>query len=535
MRTVEVGGGRDVAGVPLPDPVPAGARAPMTALLSPTGDLLVNEATDPVAVELAGLIAEDRAVTAAAARFDARLVAAYLWGAAEYAARRDDPSEQRRREWGARGMVAELAVALRIPQGTLARRLTRITTLAAFPRLHAAHAEGGVSSWHVDVVLDVFRGVTDPEVLERADAALVGRATAGTASQLRTAARRWRARHVPATPEQHSLAIADRFVDVTPADDDLCWLTALLPAAQAMAAFHRISDLAEAAGGPDDGRTLPQRRADVLSDLLLAAPAWPADDTERPVGGRLPDDPSHAGTIAIEPSVAGTTADDRPHLDRAGEPTGCMDPELRGIRAEVVLTVPVLTLLGHGDEPADLEGFGPIDLDTARALCAQAPSFLRVLTHPETATVLSVGRDRYRVPADLRRAVQLRDQTCRFPGCRRRAARCDVDHSRAWAGGGGTELGNLACLCRRHHRLKHEPGWRVRQQPDGVLHWTSPTGLRYSTEPATALGPPGRRAGSNRVDDPTAHASRAVDHGSDACVVGYLRDHSSGYPELPPF
>jgi len=534
MRTVQVGGGRDVAGVPLPDPVPAGERPPMTALLSPTGDLLVDEATDPVAVELAGLVAEDRAVIAAAARFEARLVAAYLWGAAEYAARRDDPSEQRRREWGARGMVAELAVALRVPEGTLARRLTRITTLAAFPRLHAAHALGGVSSWHVDVVLDVFRGVTDPEVLERADAALVGRATAGTASQLRTAARRWRARHVPATPEQHSRAIADRFVDVTPADDDLCWLTALLPAAQAMAAFHRISDLAEAAGGPDDGRTLPQRRADVLSDLLLDATAATAVGDEPLVAGATAEDagaiakaPSHAGSIISDPSNPGRAAHESSPVGLQDEPTGCTDPGLRGIRPEVVLTVPVLTLLGHGDEPAELEGFGPIDLDTARALCAQAPSFLRVLTHPETGTVLSVGRDRYRVPADLRRAVQLRDQTCRFPGCRRRAGRCDLDHSTAWAGGGGTEVGNLASLCRTHHRLKHEAGWRVRQQPDGVLHWTSPAGLRYSTEPATALGPPGRCTGNNRTDDDTAHGSGPAR--DDA------RARSSGYPDLPPF
>ena len=118
---------------------------------------------------------------------------------------------------------------------------------------------------------------------------------------------------------------------------------------------------------------------------------------------------------------------------------------VRAIRAEVILTVPVLSLLGHSDEPAELEGFGPIDIETATMLAANAPSFVRVLTHPETGAVLSVGRDRYRIPADLRRTVQLRDVMCRFPGCHRRAGRCDVDHSLAWADGGATEACNLAC------------------------------------------------------------------------------------------
>jgi len=156
----------------------------------------------------------------------------------------------------------------------------------------------------------------------------------------------------------------------------------------------------------------------------------------------------------------------------------------------VVLTVPVLSLLGHGEEPADLEGFGPIDIETARQLAAQALSFIRVLTDPQTGAVLSVGRDRYRVPADLKTALMVRDATCRFPGCRRRAARCDLDHSTAWQDGGCTELGNLAHLCRKHHRLKHEAGWTVTHDGGGILTWTSPVGRVYRTEPATAVWPP---------------------------------------------
>ena len=165
-----------------------------------------------------------------------------------------------------------------------------------------------------------------------------------------------------------------------------------------------------------------------------------------------------------------------------------------GMRAEVHVTVPVLTLLGQsGGAPATLEGYGPIDDDTARRLAATAPSFTRLLTHPETGVVLSVGRDRYRVPADLQTWLRARDGTCRFPGCARNAARCDLDHTRDWQHGGATAHDNLAHLCRHHHRLKHQTGWTVAQEPGGVLRWRAPSGRTYSSEPATVLDavPPG--------------------------------------------
>ncbi|HEY5221829.1 MAG TPA: hypothetical protein VIJ18_02100, partial [Microbacteriaceae bacterium] len=47
-------------------------------------------------------------------------------------------------------------------------------------------------------------------------------------------------------------------------------------------------------------------------------------------------------------------------------------------------------------------------------LAAHAPSFTRLLTHPQTEAVLSVGRDSYRVPADLRQWLRIRDGLCRF-------------------------------------------------------------------------------------------------------------------------
>ncbi|WP_244971442.1 HNH endonuclease signature motif containing protein [Paramicrobacterium chengjingii] len=188
----------------------------------------------------------------------------------------------------------------------------------------------------------------------------------------------------------------------------------------------------------------------------------------------------------------------------------------RAIRPTVMVTVPVLSLLGHAEDAADLDGYGPIDSETAMALAANAPSFLRLLTHPETGAVVSVGRDSYRVPADLARALRVRDSTCRFPGCNRKAVWCDIDHTEDWQCGGKTDMTNLAHLCRKHHTLKHSTLWRVEQDAEGRMTWTSPAGITYITEPDIAV--PGAAQAANRqpgVEPPDRTAS--------------------GYGESPPF
>ncbi len=163
-------------------------------------------------------------------------------------------------------------------------------------------------------------------------------------------------------------------------------------------------------------------------------------------------------------------------------------PRPRGERPQILVTVPAGTLLGLGGEPAHLAGYGPIPDALAREL-ARDGVWRRVLTDPESGAVLDVGRRQHDPPADLERFVRIRDAMCRFPGCRRQAAGCDLDHTVAYPEG-ETSAANLHALCRRHHRLKHEAGWQATALPGGRLAWTSPLGAAYTTDPP----PPGGEA-----------------------------------------
>ncbi|HEX2374254.1 MAG TPA: HNH endonuclease signature motif containing protein, partial [Actinomycetota bacterium] len=82
---------------------------------------------------------------------------------------------------------------------------------------------------------------------------------------------------------------------------------------------------------------------------------------------------------------------------------------------------------------------------------------------------LEVGRTSRVVQPAQRVALAVRDNGCVFPGCDRPLGWCEAHHVRHWLHGGPTDLGNLALLCRAHHRAVHEGGWRLARGPDGRL------------------------------------------------------------------
>jgi hypothetical protein len=164
------------------------------------------------------------------------------------------------------------------------------------------------------------------------------------------------------------------------------------------------------------------------------------------------------------------------------------------VRLDVQLDVliPMSMLLDHAQAPAPdgalitLADGTVIDLpDLARLLTDPAvTAHTRPVLVDDTGHVLDLGRRRYQVSDALRRYLIARDRTCRFPGCHRAAARCQVDHALPWDDGGTTDTANLGHLCTRHHQLKTHAGWDITHTDHtGHCTWLSPHGRAYTHEP----------------------------------------------------
>ncbi|WP_026874650.1 HNH endonuclease signature motif containing protein [Jiangella gansuensis] len=224
-----------------------------------------------------------------------------------------------------------------------------------------------------------------------------------------------------------------------------------------------------------------------------------------PPGAAGPPQPGEAGVSL--PGMAG------PSLPREGVAIPLASAQGRAVAVQV--TFPFGSLAGLADEPAHLDGYGPIPAPIARHLAA-AGVWQWVATDPASGRYVDHGHTRYRPSRALIEQVVLRDRTCRTPGCHRSASRCDIDHVVAHAAGGPTAACNCQALCRTHHLLKHRGRWHVRQGPDGVTVWTSPTGHTYRKPPET-VGPTGpdhpaaQRTGPDTAGDQSDHAGPPPD------------------------
>ena len=140
------------------------------------------------------------------------------------------------------------------------------------------------------------------------------------------------------------------------------------------------------------------------------------------------------------------------------------------------MTVPAEVVADPSAGSAELDHVGPVPAEVARRLSCDA-SVMRVVMAPPSQP-LDVGRRTPVVPPAIRRAVIARDGRCRFPGCDRPHTWCDAHHVTHWADGGDTALANLVLLCRRHHRLIHQPGGFRLTMQDGQPVFGRPDGSR---------------------------------------------------------
>ena len=109
---------------------------------------------------------------------------------------------------------------------------------------------------------------------------------------------------------------------------------------------------------------------------------------------------------------------------------------------------------------------------------------------PTLSQPLDLGRTTRTVPPHLRKAVILRDKHCQFHGCEQPPSVCEVHHVIPWSRGGATALGNLKLFCRFHHHIAiHRWGWTIKTHPDGTTTATSPDGRELRSHgPPTAVG-----------------------------------------------
>ncbi len=186
---------------------------------------------------------------------------------------------------------------------------------------------------------------------------------------------------------------------------------------------------------------------------------------EQPTAEQHPAEPWTAeSNFAKTPTAKAPSAADRGR-QRADAFMDILQDRMRGNRPqrtpiEIIITVPHAGLHGSAG-PSDLAMMADgevIATATARRLCCDAGV---VVAHVDAlGQPLSIGRKTRTISAPIKRALLLRDRTCRFPGCTH-SRYVDGHHIEHWANGGETALSNLMLLCSVHHTLLHEGGCRV--------------------------------------------------------------------------
>lgn len=277
-----------------------------------------------------------------------------------------------------------------------------------------------------------------------------------------------------------------------------------LPRARAIADVTRVLDVdkaraVEAKVLPKavDGYVLQQVRSSTRYYVLKADPHGATKRRERTVQDRRasfqPLDDG-GGEVAIVGSgertyLAWSVCDTLARRQRAAGDERTLDQlrhdialarligtDTQPVQVTAYLHVPATTIAGVSDDPGILDGYGPLTAQACRELAARDALWRRVFTDPIKGTVRDVDRQTYQPPAALRELVEVRDGTCRFPGCTRPAHRCEIDHTKDWAKGGTTSETNLGASCKPHHRLKHLCGWTLEQSEPGTFTWRSPVG-----------------------------------------------------------
>jgi hypothetical protein len=324
--------------------------------------------------------------------------------------------------------VSWLATTYKLGWGAARDNVRVARALEEMPKARQALQEGEVSLSAVRVLATAREA--DPSAFERSEGELVEAARIHSMQNLQKVAAYWR----QAVENEQALQGDDKvrarrrlhasatFLGMVRVDGDLDPETG----ETLLTALRAVMDAESKSSGQGDERTPAQRRADALGEICRQ---W-LDLGERP-----------------------TTGGERPHI------TVTMDMDtLRDLQGAL----------------GEMDHTGPVDPQVARRLACDA-SIARVVL-AGASEPLDVGRRTSVISAAMRRAVIVRDRHCRFPGCDRPPAWCECHHVIPWADGGITAVPFLLLICRRHHRLVHEPGGFRLEMLDGRPVFKRPDG-----------------------------------------------------------
>ncbi len=350
-------------------------------------------------------------------------------------------------------VVMDLANTLQVAEQTVSGMINAATVLeTTTPRCWRLFVRGEVP-WRVMQMVHARLDGLDDEYSDAFDIKAAEVITTVAVPKLKKRLRTIRERIQAETAvERHTKALTTMNVTLEPLDDGMVAVVAIVPAPEAVSIDQRL-DLAATAAAAVEGetRTVAELRAHVLLDVI--------------------DEGLFRGV--------GTDTE------------GLAVPTRKGVQAKVGVLIPMTTLLGHSDAPATLEGYGPIDIETAKRLLGGSGSFFRVLTDPVTGIVKDIDRKRYRPTAEMRTFLGIVDGGGRGPNSDRPPSRTEIDHVipfRQRLARGTTALANLVLLARRDHRIKTSGLWEIILFENRDLAWTSFYGKRLITtiEPLVA-------------------------------------------------
>lgn len=299
------------------------------------------------------------------------------------------------------------------------------------PKTKEAFARGQISYSKVRAVTRIATPAMETQLLEMAQLA--------TASQLETivsAFRRARADEGTAALERHRA----RSLHVVTDDDGTVCIRARL--------------------SPEDAATVLAAIESTRQELEDESPDVSAETSE-------------GDTQAPEDRFAARCADALVAICEAHQAAGPRRGFAAGPKASVVVHVDRQVLEDTGAEGcAHVEGVGVVSAHTVQRLVCDAS--VSTLAFLPDGTAVPEGKSR-QIPDSLRRAVRTRDGGCRWPGCERRRY-VDVHHVVFVSHGGRTKLTNLTTLCRAHHRMVHEGGYRLAMDRHAAVKVTTPAG-----------------------------------------------------------